>query len=77
MIRIRTPAIREIKGDKETPATINVDIGIFMGQSPESVEALIIEASQGSKTDSGPPSVVQGGETGQSRIFAFQPGFEF
>jgi hypothetical protein len=38
MIKIRIPAIREIKGDKETPATIKVDIGIIIGQSPEFVD---------------------------------------
>ena len=34
MIRIRMPAIREIKGDSEMPATIKVDNGITIGQSP-------------------------------------------
>ena len=37
MIRIRIPAIREIKGDNEMPATIkvdNVDNGKSIGQSP-------------------------------------------
>ena len=32
MIRIRMPAIREIKGDSEMPATIEVDSGITIGQ---------------------------------------------
>ena len=31
MIRIRMPAIREIKGDSEMPATIEVDSGITIG----------------------------------------------
>jgi hypothetical protein len=39
MIRIKIPAIREIKGDKETPATIKVDIGIIIGQSPELIQS--------------------------------------
>jgi hypothetical protein len=34
MIRIRMPAIREIKGDSEMPAMIEVDNGIAIGQSP-------------------------------------------
>jgi hypothetical protein len=31
MIRIRMPAIREIKGDNEMPATIEVNNGITIG----------------------------------------------
>jgi hypothetical protein len=34
MIRIKMPAIREIKGDSEMPAMIVVDNGIAIGQSP-------------------------------------------
>jgi hypothetical protein len=51
MIRIRIPAIREIKGDNEMPATIKVDNGITIGQSPKSdaLVFLITEAFQGSK----------------------------
>ena len=52
MTRIRMPAIREIKGDSEIPATIKVDNGIIIGQSPEVgwFRVLITEASQESKS---------------------------